>query len=308
MWQIALPRIWIRYGKMTATVSLVTPSYNRDFESCRLLCDSIDLFAAGYEKHYIVVADDDFALFSKLTSSKREVVCDSDLLPGALRALPRFLKWKGRQYYWAPGAGLPVYGWHVQQLRKFSVTLWQPCPRVICIDSDNCLVRPFHAGTAAGQERSPLYADPGGINDNRPDHVKWQRNAYRLLGAKEPALPGDDYIGQMIIWDRDSVSLILEKVEAVTGLPWWKALCRARNFSEYILYGLGVNISHELATRHRHVTKSLCETYWSGPALGTAGIKALIEGLDTDKFAIAIQSHTMTAPSLIRDAVLPPNP
>lgn len=290
---------------MTATVNLVTPSYSRDFESCRLLCDSIDLFVTGYDRHYLVVSDEDLPLFSKLKSSKREVVCDSDLLPGALRALPDFLKWKGRQYYWAFGAGLPVYGWHIQQLRKFAMTLSQPCPRVICIDSDNCFVRSIHAPERAGQEKSPLYADLGGINRSRPSHVKWQQNAYRLLGAFEPPLPGDDYIGQMIVWDRDSVRLILEKVEFVTGLPWWKALCKVRDFSEYILYGVGVKTCPELVPRHEVVTKALCATYWSGPALDPAGIKALTQGLDKDQFAIAVQSHTFTAPSLIRDAVFP---
>jgi hypothetical protein len=289
---------------MTAIVSLVTPTYSRDFESCRLLCDTIDAFVTGFDKHYLLVCDDDVACFSSLSSEKRVVIPDSKLLPGTLHALPRLLAWKGRRYYWAPGAGLPVYGWHVQQLRKLAVTLFQPCPRVICIDSDNCIVRPLDATELAGTEKSPLYIDSGGVNPTRPHHVVWQRNACRLVGVPEQALPGDDYIGQMIVWDRQSLDSILRRIEANTGLPWWKTLCRARDFSEYILYGIGVTSDPALSDRHQATSTSPCATYWSGPALDEAGIRALIEGMGDEQYAIAVQSHTLTEPSLIRRVAL----
>lgn len=292
---------------MTTTVSLVTPSYFRDFESCRLLCDSIDAFVTGYDRHYLLVADSDLELFSQLGNEKRLVLPDSVLLPGTLHTLPGFLKWKGRQYYWAPGIGLPVYGWHVQQLRKLAMALLQSCERVMCIDSDNCFVRPFDVGRFAGDLLSPLYADLGGVNDTRPSHILWQKNAYRLVDTQEPPLPGDDYIGQMIVWDRESLNTIVDRIEAVTGLPWWKALCKARDFSEYILYGVGVAGNPSLMGRHRIVEQSLCATYWSGPALDEAGIGKLIDAMGKDQYAIAIQSHTRTEPSLIRRVALTRN-
>jgi len=293
-----------RDHRMTTTVSLITPTYHRDFESCRLLCDSIDTFVVGFDKHYLLVSDDDYALFSPLNTDKRSVVPESKILFNALRPLPRFMNWKGRQYYWAPGAGLPVYGWHVQQFRKLAMAVYQPSERVICIDSDNCFVQPFDAGEAAGGEKSPLYADIGCVNQTRPHHVVWQKNAYRLLGEQEPPLPGDDYVGQMIVWDRQSVQSILERIEAVTGIAWWKALCKVRSFSEYILYGIGVKTDPDLFNRHKAVSQSMCNTYWSGPALDEAGIRALIAQMTEGQSAISIQSHTQTAPSLMRSVTL----
>ncbi|AYD02577.1 DUF6492 family protein [Neorhizobium sp. NCHU2750] len=292
---------------MSANVSLVTPTYFRDFESCRLLCDSIDAFVTGYDRHYLLVADSDLELFSQLGNERRLVLSDSVLLPDGLKPLPAFLKWKGRQYYWARGAGLPVYGWHVQQLRKLAMAQLQSCARVMCIDSDNCFVRPFDVGKFAGNYLSPLYADLAGVNQTRPSHVLWQKNAYRLLGEREPPLPGDDYIGQMIVWDRESLNAILERIEKATSLPWWKALCRARDFSEYILYGVGIASNPSLMGRHQIVERSLCATYWSGPALDAAGIGALIDGMHKEQYAIAIQSHTATDPALIRRIALTRN-
>lgn len=292
---------------MPAKVSLVTPSYVRDFESCRLLCDSIDAFVTGYDRHYILVADSDLELFSRLGNEKRLVLPDSVLLPDGLRPLPAFMKWKGRQYYWAPGAGLPVYGWHVQQLRKLAMGLLQSCERVMCIDSDNCFVRPLDVGKVAGDFLSPLYADIAGVNPTRPSHVLWQKNAYRVLDMAEPPLPGNDYIGQMIVWDRDSLQTIIERVEKASGMPWWKALCKARDFSEYILYGVGVANNPSLAGRHDLVERSLCATYWNGPALDATGINAMIDGMAPDQYAIAIQSHTTTDPALIRRIALTRN-
>ncbi|MNH98430.1 hypothetical protein D3C73_511520 [compost metagenome] len=127
------------------------------------------------------------------------------------------------------------------------------------------------------------------------------------MDTQEPPLPGDDYIGQMIVWDRESLNTIVDRIEAVTGLPWWKALCKARDFSEYILYGVGVAGNPSLMGRHRIVEQSLCATYWSGPALDEAGIGKLIDAMAKDQYAIAIQSHTRTEPSLIRRVALTRN-
>jgi hypothetical protein len=288
---------------MGVAVSLITPTFSGDLESCRLLCDSIDAFATGYDKHYLVVADADLPLFQSFRSPKRDVLPDSVLLPGALHPLRAFLKWKNRQYYWVSGAGLPVYGWHIQQLRKIAMTLSQPCPRVICIDSDNCFVRPFDAAKAAAGPRSPLYLDRGAITSKLPNHVLWQKNAYHMLGRQEPPLPGNDYIGQMIVWDRESLQQIVARLETVTRRAWWKALCRVRHFSEYILYGVGVMTQASLRERHELIEHSMCATYWSGPSLDTDGVRSLIAGLDETQYAIAIQSHTATSPAAIREAV-----
>lgn len=288
---------------MTAGVSLITPSYHRDFDACRLLCESVDAYVSGFDVHYIVVSGDDLKLFAPLAGPKRRIVDGATLLPPELVALPKFLSWKNRQFWWAPGIGKPVNGWHVQQLRKFAMAPAQPGARVMFLDSDNCFCRPFDAG-AMGSGRAPLYRETGGVNATRPDHVVWWSNAHRLLGLDVPALPGDDFIGQMIVWDTQTVRETLARIERATGLSWWKALCRTRQFSEYMIYGVAASSDPEAAARHAAVTESPCLAYWDGPALDAAGFDRFVGGLRSDQSAIAVQSFTGTSIEMIRHFAL----
>jgi hypothetical protein len=289
---------------MTASVSLITPSYHRDFDACRLLCESIDTFVSGFDKHYIVVSDDDLPLFSPLAGNRRVVVSASSLLRTSLSQFPRWLTWKKRRYWWGPGIGLPIYGWHLQQIRKLAMTLAQPSARVMCIDSDNCFCRPFDVAGVAGTPKAPLYSDAGGVNDTRPEHIVWWQNSYRLLGLQPPALPGDDFIGQMIVWDKEAVKNILGRIEKASGVPWWKALARVRRFSEYMLYGVGVMTDPELSGRHERVAETGCLTYWGGPALDAREFAGFVGQLTGSHSALSVQSHTGTSIEVIRNFVL----
>jgi hypothetical protein len=289
---------------MEQGLSVVTPSYAKDFESCRLLCDSIDRYATGFVRHYVVVGSEDLARFSVLAGPRREVVDAATLLPGAFWRLPALVSWRGRRLSHGPGLGWPIYGWHLQQLRKIAMTLAQSSARVICIDSDNCLVRPVDLAAMAGGEQSPLYFEPGGVNATRPRHILWWRNAHRLLGLAEPSLPGPDFIGQMIVWDKASVVAMTERIERSTGRCWWQALGRVRDFAEYMIYGAAVTSDPVLSARHRPVNTSPCLVYWDGPALDAATLPEFLARLQPHHCAIAIQSFTATPVALIRSFAL----
>ncbi|HWV21479.1 MAG TPA: DUF6492 family protein [Devosia sp.] len=285
---------------MAGSISLITPSYSGDFASCQLLCASIDRFVTGHDMHYLVVGDEDAALFAPLAGPRRRIVPHSALLP---KFWP-LLRWRRRLYWWAPGLGLPVYGWHLQQLRKIAMTLAQKSERIMCIDSDNCFCRPLDLGTIARRETVPLFVAPGDIGPERPSHVLWLENAHRLLGLLSPQLPGDDFIGQMIVWERQSVAAMTGKIEEVQRRPWWSAIARLRQFSEYLIYGTAVAHDPALAGRHERVTQSRCLTYWSGAALDEKGLNAFIATMGPEQSAIAIQSHTKTPIALIRRVAL----
>lgn len=285
---------------MAASISLVTPSYSGDFAACQLLCASMDRFVSGFDMHYLVVGDEDAALFARLAGPKRRVVTNAELLP----KFWSIGRWRGRRYSWAPGLGLPVYGWHLQQLRKIAMTLAQESERVMCIDSDNCFVRPFDLGAISTRAKVPLFAAPGDVGPERPTHVTWLKNAHRLLGLAPPPLPGDDFIGQMIVWERQTVAEITAKIESVQRRPWWSAIGRLRQFSEYLIYGAAVTNDPALAARHERVTQSRCLTYWSGAALDEEGLTDFIATMRPEQSAIAIQSHTKTPIDLIRRVVL----
>ncbi|MBB3320255.1 MULTISPECIES: DUF6492 family protein [unclassified Rhizobium] len=285
---------------MKPSISLITPSHRGDRDRCRLLCDSIDRYVTGYDTHYIVVGDEDADAFAGFEGEKRHVVVSSSLLP-PLWSLP---KWRGRHYWWAPYMRLPVYGWHLQQLRKIAMTLAQRSDRVMCIDSDNCFCKPFDVGALAQQPKVAHFVASGDVNSSRPRHVRWWHNAHRLLGLTPPALPGDDFISQMVLWERRTVDIMTKRVEAASGLPWWQALARVRHFSEYLLYGVAVANDEELANRHMRVSQSPCLTYWEGPALDQAGLSALIRQMTPEQTTIAVQSHTRTPIDVIRQIAL----
>lgn len=285
---------------MAGSISMITPSYSGDFASCQLLCASIDRFVTGHDMHFIVVGDEDAALFAGLAGPKRRIVPHSDLLPKFWSVG----RWRGRRYWWAPGIGLPVYGWHLQQLRKIAMTLAQNSQRIMCIDSDNCFCRPLDLTEIAAAEKTTLFHAPGDVNASRPSHVLWQQTAHKVLGLKPPILPGDDYIGQMVVWERDTVLTMTKRISEIAGKPWWATLARERQFSEYLVYGAAVANDPILAARHLPTTQSRCLTYWDGEALDADGIAAFIARLEPHQSAIAIQSHTHTPLDLIRRVAL----
>ncbi|KKB78265.1 hypothetical protein VW35_11480 [Devosia soli] len=285
---------------MAASISLITPSYSGDFDACQLLCESIDRFVTGFDMHYIVVGDEDLALFGPLAGPRRRIVPNSALLP---KAYP-VGRWRGRRYWWAPGFGLPVYGWHLQQLRKIAMTLKQESDWIMCVDSDNCFCRPFDLSEVTRRKTVPHFVTPNGIKEHQSNHARWLANAYSLLGLPEPNIPGDDFIGQMIVWEAKAAHQMVERIETGSGRPWWSAIVRKRQFSEYLIYGAAVAGDPEIAKRHERMTSSWCKTYWDGPALDDSGLVAFIGQLGPTEKAIAIQSHTGTPIEVIRRVVL----
>lgn len=280
--------------------ALITASYHRDFEACRLLCDTIDAYVSGYSTHYIVVASEDVALFSSLSGPRRDIIDAATLLP-QMRAVP--VTWRGRRYSWMPGMGAPVYGWHLQQLRKIAMTMALSDAKAMHLDSDSCFCRPFDVDRAA-RGKTPLRRAVGVIDEGMPDHLKWWRNAHRLLGLETPVLPGDDYVGPMITWERSAVSSMAARIEATTGKPWWLALAAARHFSEYLTYGTMVANDPLLMERHEFTSEWPCLAYWQGPPLDAQSLAAFARGLGPRQVAIALQSFTGTPIGVIRDFVL----
>jgi hypothetical protein len=287
---------------MTVPISIITPSFSRDFEACRLLCETLDRYVTGFTDHYIVVTEADLPLFAPLAGPRRHIVPEAAVMPGRLYSIP--VKWKGRRYRWTPGA-LPVYGWHVQQLLKFAMALQQPNARVMFIDSDNFFVRPFDLAAFAGGDTIPLQVDRQAVVASEASHVAWLATAHRLLGLPAPALPADDFIGQMIVWDVATMREILRRIESSTGELWWKALIRARAFSEYMIYGVAVMSDPALGALHSLVTDHPCRSYWEGPAMGEAELMHFAAGLRPDQSALGIQSFTGTSIDLLRAIALP---
>ncbi|GLS46363.1 DUF6492 family protein [Methylobacterium brachythecii] len=283
------------------TVGLITPSYRGDLDRCELLFESIDRHIAVRGQHYVIVHDEDVPLFERFRRHDRQILPVSAFLPQWLRHIP-FLKWKGRQYWWT-SQGWPISGWHSQQIVKIQAAASLPEQRFCIVDSDNVFFKDFDLAPLALPNSVPLHVYEGGIRAHRPRHMKWIETASRLLGTVEPSFPADDYIDQIIVWDQATVQGMIARMESVSGRDWVAAMCRDRDFSEYMIYGAFVESSAAGAARHTRTSESFTRTHWDADELSAADILAMLRAATPRECAFCIQSFGSTPLATIRTAL-----
>ena len=283
------------------TVGLITPSHRGDLERCALLFESLDRHVHRRGQHYVIVHDEDVGLFERFRRSDRHILAASDFLPGWLRPIP-LLRWRGRRYWWS-FHGQPISGWHTQQIVKIEAARSLPEQRYCIIDSDNVFFRDFDLDALACPNPAPLHVYERGVTEHRPRHMKWIGTASRLLGTPKPSLPADDYIDQIIVWDQTTVRAMIARIEAVTGRNWIAALCRDRDFSEYIIYGSFVANTPSARALHAPKTESFCRTYWDSDVLSEAEILAMLDSASVAQSVLCIQSFGPTSLTTIRTSL-----
>jgi hypothetical protein len=284
------------------SVALLTPTHRGDLERFDLLCESIDRFVHSYERHYVIVNDDDLHLFAKYASGRRIVEPSSKFLPRWLWSVPRRFTRNGRRI-WLSLLSRPVHGWHVQQLLKIGGALAAAEDRICIVDSDNLFFRSFDVGLYAGGEKTPLYVDRAAIARDSPTHAPWACNARELLGLPAPIFPADDYVGNILAWDRTALKAMTEEIRLATGLDWRLALCRRRQFSEYLLYGNFVAHSPRFSAEHDIVEQSLAAAHWEEKQLDEAWVREMMANAEPQMVALCIQSFSGTNVPDIRSAM-----
>ena len=284
------------------SVALLTPSHSKDIERFALLCESIDACLTGYTTHYVIVNDDDVPLFAKYQSEKRVVVPVSRYLPKWLWAVPAALL-RSRRRIWISLLSHPVHGWHVQQIAKIAGALAAPEERICIIDSDNFFFRKFDISRYAGTEQSPLYIDRRAIQADAPLHPTWLRNCDQLLGLPATPFPADDFVGNLLVWDKATVRAMTEAIRTATGKSWPLALCRKRPFSEYLLYGRFVTNSPAHLAAHQIVEHPLALAHWDENRLDRSSIEALMHNASPEQVALCIQSYSGTSIGDIRSVL-----
>jgi hypothetical protein len=282
------------------SVALLTASYAKDLERFSLLAESIDAWLTGYTKHYVIVNDEDVPLFAQFASEKRVVVPVSRYLPRWLFAAPSFLR-RGNRKVWLSLLSSPVHGWHIQQIVKIAGVLTAPEQRVCILDSDNLFFREFDVGKYAGAPNTPLFVTRGAIRAASPLHSLWLRTVDQLLGVRETAFPADDYVGNALVWDRDSVRAMTDAIKSATGTNWILALCRRKKFSEYLLYGHFVANAPEHLAAHEIMENSIAVSHWEDTRLDRAAIEAMMRAASLEQVALCIQSYSSTSIDDIRD-------
>lgn len=278
--------------------AVVTASYANDYQRCRLLCESMDARLKGDWVHYLLVASFDVALFRQLEGPRRKVVNERDLLPGWLRAVPDPLS-RGRRKLWVSPYGLPLRGWHVQQLRRLALCRHIQEKTIFSVDSDVVLLRDFDPADLWKDGRLTLYRVDGGIGPRmRSNHLEWLAHSDRLLGIGPFVLPSNDYINTLIAWRTDTCRALLDHVERLHGRNWVRAMIRSRQFSECLIYGRFVDdvLGGE---GHTPSADGLCHVLWSddGYARDGTGLRHFLATMAPHQIGFGVQSfigHDLT--------------
>jgi hypothetical protein len=274
--------------------AIVTATYAGDLSRCRLLCASIDRFVSNMSMHYLVVDDIDLPLFRPLEGPRRKVIGERSLLPSWLRSWPDPSTF-GRRRLWtgfgAIGRGLaPLRGWHAQQLRKLALPLHVPEEVLLYADSDVIFLRPYDLGDLVRDGCVRLYRKPGGLRPEMRGHASWSAAAATALGLHAPALPGDDYINNLVSWTRTNVIALHAHIERTTGRDWISAVAARRGFSECLIYGYFVDHIQGEAAGHEPSERPLARTFWDVEDLPDGGLDGFEQTLLADQVAVGVQS------------------
>jgi hypothetical protein len=277
------------------TASIITCSFRGDFETCRLLCESIDRFVPDTIHHRLFVPAHDMRLFGDLASVRRTVAAQESILPRWFFKIPlpgqpwrMLLRLPRRRLYMTPFS-LFVRGWIAQQIMKIAATVASPTDIVVHVDSDGAFIRPLSFGHLVRGQRIRLYRSPEKVQLNT--HRIWHASAGRLLGLPPSDFYGAEYIDPLVVWSRLVLLGMIQRIEAVTGSDWKVALTRTPHFAEYILYGVYADrwLGLEAAGLFEE-SQTLCHGRWTDTFEDAAEEAAFVEALRPEHIVCLIQS------------------
>lgn len=270
--------------------AIITPSYERDFERCRLTVESVNRFASNDLHHYLVIDRRDLILFSEFAGPRTTLITAEDLLPWWIFRIPQVRK------VWMSLKTLPLRSWIVQQLMKLSVASQIDADVFCFVDSDVAFIRPFGRDAFMSGEKVRLFRRPG--HANLTTHQRWHRSSARLLGLEPTDYTGADYIGNMITWRRDCLLGMQRQIEQITGKHWVRAVASEMHLSEYILYG--IYVEHVLgldAAGHDPQGFDLCHCSWDYDISTQEDIDQFFSRkLGTEIVAVLVQSNLKIEP------------
>jgi hypothetical protein len=288
---------------MTKTNSIITASYAPDFERCKILCESIDKHASGYDCHYLLVAAPDLTLFAQLAGPKRKILTDRQLLPWWLYRPPKFLSPRGRRIWLSP-LTVPLHGWHTQQLMRIAVAMHLQADGLLYCDSDTALTKPFDVGSIWDGDIIRFWREDDGALDAEDDHLIWKAQAGRALGIAPNKQLNHNYVCGFVTWNRQTVVDMCSHIEKLHGRSWISVIGSSRKFSECMLYGAYVDAvlggkGHEIKS------VSLCKMLWLDPAPTPDELQKIVSELTDEEFAIGVQSFMDFDAKTFRQVVMP---
>jgi hypothetical protein len=191
----------------------------------------------------------------------------------------------------------------VQQYLKIAATVSLPYQRYCILDSDVVFFRDFDLSRYQYPNSIPLLSVRDEVTSEQFRHARWVETSHELLGLPTPPLPASDFIGHIIFWDQQTTRAMASKIETVTNLPWVEALCRTREFSEYMLYGYFVQNNTRFSGGHTPTSHTPCVSYWDQPELDQEQLNQLLGRARKDDVAFSVASFSGTPVQIIRVAI-----
>ena len=272
-----------------ASVAIVTPSFRGDVLRCALLCKSMDHFVSGSWHHYIVVENQDYALFATFNSARRTVLKMKDILPSWLHHVG-ILPFSNRRSLWFSFRTGWLIGWHIQQMVKIQMATVVQDEALLYCDSDVMFVRPFSVGNLRQDEKIRFYRSDELVAAADITNPKYLVAASQLLGLGPDPFPCATYVDNLVVWSSTVVQDMCAHIEKHAGKSWIAALGRKMIFSEYSIYGLFVD---RISARKDDLAASglsLCKTAWRGRNWDETQVTEFFDTLSPHHVAVGFQS------------------
>ena len=133
----------------------------------------------------------------------------------------------------------------------------------------------------------------------------WREVAFRLLALRPHPGPVIDYIGNMIMWQREHVRALRKRIETHHGRPWIEAVAQCATLSEYILYG--TYIEHVVGLEESgHIidNRPAIKASWGAKLDDPEAIQRFFEDLEPGIVGIMIHSRDAVPVARYREHVL----
>lgn len=264
------------------SVDLVTISFRRDYEVCMQLCETVRRLVAPSIGHLLIVPHCDVAMFRKLGDNRTRILAYEEVLPPPLIMTPF-----SRKVWLTP---VPVRGWLLQQILKVAAAEISDRDVLVFADSDIWFVRPFDESYIIRDGAVRLYHAPFPDSQLLPGHTRWHKTAARLLGIRDKAFFGTDYISPLISWRRQTVLDMCKRISQQQGRPWHRSLVQTLHFSEYITYGVFVEHFIRDTSHHYYTTDSLSHVSWHFRIDNN-----ISRGVDVNSFILGIKPNHVAA-------------
>jgi Family of unknown function (DUF6492) len=270
--------------------AFITPSYSGDFERCKMLCQSMDVFLSGKWHHYIVVDKPDEALFKPFKSEHRTILLTHDVAPPSMHHLFNIPFAKGRSLWWARKTGFFI-GWHMQQIIKMGIASKLTETGLAYCDSDIFFVKPFNTNQLSQDGKIRMKRSAEVYTLATTPNAKYTIPGMQILGIPiDNTATHNTYIDNFITWHRPTVLALRDYIEKVTKRDWYTELGARLDVSEYTLYGLFVDEIQKNNPHHYIDTNFLCKTQWMRQAKTEAEVEAFCQSLEPQQVAIGVQS------------------